>query len=127
RIFLSQDRSYQGPYVCPELGVHHETPGGDHPQRPSVTGKGSLTKLEHGQAVLGKGSGCSTAAAQKSVYESWERRVKDISDLCDGLAGVLEKVGHDQFKTDEAIKAEIAGLKGHSEDTSAVGGTGKGR
>ncbi|MEV8559511.1 hypothetical protein AB0478_24315 [Streptomyces sp. NPDC051917] len=87
----------------------------------------TLTKLEHGQTGLGKGSSCSTAAAQKSVYESWQRRVKDISELCDGLAGVLEKVGHDQLKADEAVKAEITGLKVHSEDTSAVGATGKGR
>ncbi|MGI5519006.1 GNAT family N-acetyltransferase [Streptomyces sp. CA-106131] len=42
RIFLLQDRSYQGPYACPELGVHHETPGGDHTQRPPVTEKGSV-------------------------------------------------------------------------------------
>ncbi|MGV9994317.1 hypothetical protein [Streptomyces sp. NPDC003374] len=87
----------------------------------------ALTKLEHSTTGLGKGSACSTAAAQKSVYDSWERRVKDISELCNGLAGVLEKVGNDQLKTDESIKAEIAGLKVHSEDTSAGGGTGKGR
>ncbi|MER6027346.1 hypothetical protein [Streptomyces sp. NPDC001851] len=87
----------------------------------------ALTKLEHGTTGLGKGSGCSTAAAQKSVYDSWERRVKDIGELCNGLAGVLEKVGNDQLKNDEAIKSEIAGLKVHAEDTSAAGGTGKGR
>jgi hypothetical protein len=87
----------------------------------------ALTKLEDGQTGLGKGSGCLTAAAQKSVHDSWERRVKDISELCDGLAGVLEKAGNDQLRTDEAIKAEIARLKVHSEDTSAVGGSGKGR
>ncbi|MEU6403788.1 hypothetical protein [Streptomyces sp. NPDC046985] len=87
----------------------------------------ALTKLEHGTTALGKGAGCSTAAAHKSVYDSWERRVKDISELCDGLAGVLEKVGNDQFKTDEAIRVEIAGLKVCSGDASAAGGTGKGR
>ncbi|MEU6774173.1 hypothetical protein [Streptomyces sp. NPDC046759] len=87
----------------------------------------ALTKLEHCTTGLGNGSGCSTAAAQKSVYDSWERRVKDIGELCDGLAGVLGKVGHDQLRTDEAIKAEIAGLKVHSADTSGSGGTGKGR
>ncbi|MFI9254132.1 hypothetical protein [Streptomyces sp. NPDC053069] len=87
----------------------------------------ALKKLENSQTGLGKGSGCLTAAAQKSVHDSWERRVKDIGELCDGLVGVLEKVGHDQLRTDEAIKAEIAGLKVHSEDTSAAGGTGKGR
>ncbi|MGX4689372.1 hypothetical protein [Streptomyces sp. JNUCC 63] len=87
----------------------------------------ALTKLEGGQAGFGKGSGCLTAAAQKSVHDSWERRVKDISELCAGLAGVLEKVGNDQLRTDEAIKAEIARLKVHSEDASAAGGSGRGR
>ncbi|MEW2297000.1 hypothetical protein ABZ719_30600 [Streptomyces sp. NPDC006743] len=87
----------------------------------------ALTKLRHGTTGLGKDSGCSTEAAQMGVYDSWERRAKDISELCGGLADVLEKVGNDQLKTDEAIKAEIAGLKVRSEDTSAVDGTGKGR
>jgi hypothetical protein len=87
----------------------------------------ALTKLKGSQAGLGKGSGCMTAAAQKSVHDSWERRVKGISELCDGLAGVLEKAGNDQLRSDEAIKAEIAKLKVHSEDASAVGGLGRGR
>ncbi|GAA5066588.1 hypothetical protein GCM10023336_48420 [Streptomyces similanensis] len=87
----------------------------------------ALTKLEHGASGLGKDAACSTAAAQKSVYDSWERRVKEISELCDGLADVLEKVGNDQLRTDESIKAGIAGLKAHSEGTSAGGGTGTGR
>ncbi|MER7916427.1 MULTISPECIES: hypothetical protein [unclassified Streptomyces] len=87
----------------------------------------ALTKLEHGQTGLGKGSGCSTESAQKGVYDSWERRVKDIGDLCDGLAGVLEKVGNDQLKNDEAIKAEIDGLKVRSGIPSAAGGAGEGR
>ncbi len=52
---------------------------------------------------------------------------KDISDLCGGLAGVLDKTGRDQLRTDEAINAEIGKLKVHSEDTSADGGSGKGR
>lgn len=58
---------------------------------------------------------------------SWERRVKDIDELCDGLADVLDKVGNDQLRTDESIKAEIAGLKVHSEEASAADGAGKGR
>ncbi|MBD0420687.1 hypothetical protein AB0L35_36635 [Streptomyces sp. NPDC052309] len=87
----------------------------------------ALTKLGEGQTGLGKGSGCSTAVAQKGVYDSWERRVKDIGELCDGLAGVLEKAGTDQLRTDEAIKAEIARLKVGSEDASTTGGSGKGR
>ncbi|MFF9309368.1 hypothetical protein ACF1BS_00455 [Streptomyces sp. NPDC014748] len=87
----------------------------------------ALKKLEDGQTGLGKGSGCSTAAAQRSVHGSWQRRVNDISELCEALAGVLAKVGHDQLRTDEAIKTEIAGLKARSEETTAAGGTGKGR
>ncbi|MFJ5026826.1 hypothetical protein ACIQB5_01785 [Streptomyces sp. NPDC088560] len=87
----------------------------------------AMTSLEHGQTGLGKTTGCLTTVVQKGVYDSWERRLKDISDLCSGLAGVLDKTGHDQLRTDEAIKAEIAKLKVRSEDTSAGGGSGKGR
>ncbi|MEV8545098.1 hypothetical protein [Streptomyces sp. NPDC051572] len=90
------------------------------------TGK-ALAKLEEGQTGLDKGSGCLTAAAQKGVCDSWERRLKDIGELCDGLAGVLEKTGNDQLRTDEAIKAEIAKLKVRSEETPASGDSGKGR
>ncbi len=87
----------------------------------------ALTKLEDGQTGLDKGSGCLTAAAQKGVYDSWERRVKDISELCDGLAGVLEKAGNDQLRTDQSIKAEIAKLRVRSEGGSVADGSGKGR
>ena len=90
------------------------------------TGK-ALAKLEESQTGLDKVSGCLTAAAQKSVHDSWERRLKDIGGLCDGLAGVLEKTGNDQLRTDEAIKAEIAEVKLHSEETPASGDSGKGR
>ncbi|MEH0544131.1 hypothetical protein ACWGH3_29210 [Streptomyces sp. NPDC054884] len=98
-------------------------------------GVGSLTKninkalveLENGQKGLGKDSGCLTAVAQRDVYASWERYVKDVSGRCDALAGVFEKVGNDQVRTDEAIKAEIARLKVQYEDTPAVGGQAGGR
>ncbi|WP_263976209.1 hypothetical protein [Streptomyces sp. NK08204] len=40
---------------------------------------------------------------------------------------MLDKTGRDQLRTDEAINAEIGKLKVHSEDTSADGGSGKGR
>ncbi|MFD8521506.1 hypothetical protein ACFV2D_16010 [Streptomyces capillispiralis] len=85
----------------------------------------ALSKLESGQTGVDKESGCLTASAQKGVYHSWERRVKDISDLCSGLAEVLEKTGNDQLRTDEAIKAEIAKLRVGSEDTSSAGGKGR--
>ncbi|MGI5377905.1 hypothetical protein ACQEV2_27400 [Streptomyces sp. CA-251387] len=89
------------------------------------TGK-ALTKLKDGQTGLGKDPGCLTAAAQQEVYDSWERRIRDITELCGGLAEVLEKTGNDQLRTDEAIKAEIAGLKVRSEDAPAAGSAGKG-
>jgi hypothetical protein len=87
----------------------------------------ALTKLEDSQTGLDKGSGCLTAAAQKGVYDSWERRFKDISDLCDGLAGVLEKAGNDQLRSDHSIKAGIAKLRVRSEGGSAADGSGEGR
>ncbi|GAA2228560.1 hypothetical protein [Streptomyces nogalater] len=87
----------------------------------------ALTKLEQGQTGLDEESVCLTAAAQKSVYASWERRVTDISELCRGLAEVLNKTGHDQLRTDQAIKSEIAGIKVGSESSSAPGKPGKGR
>jgi hypothetical protein len=84
-------------------------------------------KAELGQTGLGKGTGCLTATAQQGVYDSWKRYVMDVSEVCDGLAGVLEKAGNDQLRTDEAIKAEIAKLKTeHYEDTPA-GSQAKGR
>ncbi|MBL1080554.1 hypothetical protein JK359_00945 [Streptomyces actinomycinicus] len=87
----------------------------------------ALTKLQQGQTGLGDQSGCLTAAAQKGVYDSWDRRVTDISELCHGLADVLNKTGHDQLRTDQAVKEEIAGLKAGSEKGSDAGGPGKGR
>lgn len=85
----------------------------------------ALTKLADGQTGLDKGSGCLTVAAQQGVYDSWERRAKDISELCDGLAGVLGKTGNDLLRTDQAIEAEIAKLKAGSQDASAAGGKGR--
>lgn len=99
--------------------------GGDVSDLRANLGK-ARTKLQDGQTGLGKDLGCLTAAAQRDVYSSWERRLKDISELCDGLAGVLEKTGNDQLRTDEAIEAAIASLKVGSDD-AAAGGSGKGR
>ncbi|MFG2882325.1 hypothetical protein ACGFYV_08375 [Streptomyces sp. NPDC048297] len=87
----------------------------------------ALTKLNDGQKGLGKDSGCLTAAAQREVHTSWERYVGDVSGRCEKLAGLLEKVGNDQLRTDEAIKAEIAKVKTEYEDTPAVGGQSRGR
>jgi hypothetical protein len=84
-------------------------------------------KAELGQTGLGKESGCLTAAAQQGVYDSWKRYVKDVSEVCDGLADVLEKAGNDQLRTDEAIKAEIAKLKTEYYEDAPAGGQAKGR
>ncbi|MEU6088982.1 hypothetical protein ABZ865_19585 [Streptomyces sp. NPDC047085] len=87
----------------------------------------ALAKLGEGQKGLGEDSGCLTAAAQREVHTSWERYVGDVSGRCEKLAGLLEKVGNDQLRTDEAIKAEIAKVKTEYEDTPAAGGQSKGR
>ncbi|MEU1316163.1 hypothetical protein [Streptomyces tibetensis] len=84
-------------------------------------------KMEVGQTGLGKGTGCLTAAAQQDVYDSWKRYVKDVGEVCDGLAGVLEKTGNDQLRTDEAIKAEIAKLKTEYYEDPPTSGQAKGR
>ncbi|MFD7060378.1 hypothetical protein [Streptomyces sp. NPDC059906] len=85
----------------------------------------ALTKLEEAQTGLDKGSAILTAAAQQGVFDSWARRVKDIDEWCDGLAGVLEKTGNDQLRTDEAIKAEIAALSVGSKAASAAHDSGR--
>ncbi|MET9124368.1 hypothetical protein [Streptomyces sp. NPDC004528] len=69
------------------------------------------TKAESGQTALGSASMCLTSAAQQDVYDSWKRYVKDVSEVCQGLADVLEKAGNDQLRTDEAINSEISKLK----------------
>ncbi|MCX5111370.1 hypothetical protein OOK13_23045 [Streptomyces sp. NBC_00378] len=84
-------------------------------------------KAELGQTGLGKESGCLTSAAQQDVYDSWRRYVKDVGEVCDGLANVLEKSGNDQLRTDEAIKAEIAKLKTEYYEDPPAGGQAKGR
>ncbi|MER6435376.1 MULTISPECIES: hypothetical protein [unclassified Streptomyces] len=68
-------------------------------------------KAESGQTALGSASMCLTSATQQDVYDSWKRYVKDVSEVCEGLADVLEKAGNDQLRTDEAINAEISKLK----------------
>ncbi|MFD5451838.1 hypothetical protein [Streptomyces sp. NPDC127100] len=85
----------------------------------------ALTKLGDSQTGLDEGSAFLTAAAQKGVFDSWERRVKDLDEWCEGLAGVLEKTGNDQLRTDQAIEAEIAALSVGSKDASADHGKGR--
>ncbi|MFF3308327.1 hypothetical protein [Streptomyces sp. NPDC002952] len=84
-------------------------------------------KTELGQTGLVKEPGCLTAAAQRSVYDSWKRYVKDVSEVCDGLADVLEKTGNDQLRTDEAIKAEIAKVRTEYYEDASSASRAKGR
>ncbi|MFF0386023.1 hypothetical protein [Streptomyces sp. NPDC004286] len=82
----------------------------------------ALTKLEQDTKGLGEDAGCLTAAARREVHTSWERYVKGVSGRCEKLAGLLENVGKDQLRTDEAIKAEIAKVRTGYRDTPALGG-----
>ncbi len=87
----------------------------------------ALGALSEGQSGLGADTGCRTAIAQKDVYDSWERYVEKVSRRCGRLAGLLEKAGNDQLRTDESIMVEIANLKVAYGDTPALGGHGEGR
>ncbi|MFG2475389.1 hypothetical protein [Streptomyces fagopyri] len=87
----------------------------------------ALGKLADGQKGAGEDAGCLTAGAQKGVYDSWERYVKDVSGRCGRLSGLLEKVGSDLLKTDEAIGVEVGNLEVAYSDTPAVGGQDKRR
>ncbi|MGW7356328.1 hypothetical protein ACWGI0_06565 [Streptomyces sp. NPDC054802] len=87
----------------------------------------ALTKLGDGQAGLGKSAGCESAAAQKELYDSWNRYVKDVRERCKSLGGLLESSGHDLAKTDGTLKGELDAIKAKYQDTEAVGGQAKAR
>jgi hypothetical protein len=87
----------------------------------------ALESLAGGQNGIGEDAGCLTMGAQKDVYDSWERYVKDVSGRCGKLSDVLEKTGNEHLKTDEAIEVEIGNLEVAYSDTPAVGGQDKGR
>ncbi|MFH8986558.1 hypothetical protein [Streptomyces sp. NPDC017940] len=87
----------------------------------------ALAKLEEGQAGLGGLDGCRSAAAQREVHRSWERYVQDVSKRCRNLGELLAKMGSDQQKTDDAVRAEIEKLQDLYADTPALGGRPKGR
>ncbi|ARX86523.1 MULTISPECIES: hypothetical protein [Streptomyces] len=50
-----------------------------------------------------------------------------MSRRCGTLAGLLEKAGNEQLKTDDSVRAAIGNLRIAYDDTPAVGGQGKGR
>ncbi|MVO90083.1 hypothetical protein GPA10_36365 [Streptomyces sp. p1417] len=87
---------------------------------------GALRALSDGQGGLGADAGCRTGAAQKDVYDSWERYVERLGKRCGRLAGLLEKAGSDQYRTDESIMTAIGNLKVAYADTPALGGDGPG-
>ncbi|MBT2365092.1 hypothetical protein J7E88_07105 [Streptomyces sp. ISL-10] len=87
----------------------------------------ALTKLEDGQAGLGESAGCQSVAAQKELYDSWNKYVKDVRERCKSLGGLLESSGHDLSKTDGSLKSELDAIKAKYKDTEAVGGQAKGQ
>lgn len=87
----------------------------------------ALGALSDGQSGLGADTGCLTAGAQKDVHDSWERYVKSVRQRCGKLAGLLQKAGNDQLRTDESVMVEIGNLKVAYGDTPAVGGPGRGQ
>lgn len=87
----------------------------------------ATAKLKDGQAGLGSDSGCLVAAAQKDVHASWETYVKNVSERCGKLSGLLGKAGKDQSETDKSVEAQVTALEVTYADTPAVGGQAKGR
>ncbi|MBC7270583.1 MAG: hypothetical protein H5T76_18065 [Streptomyces sp.] len=58
----------------------------------------ALTKLQSGQRGLGDASGCLSADAQKEVFDSWSRYLKDVKERCGSVKEVLEQVGHEPLR-----------------------------
>ncbi|MGW7359172.1 hypothetical protein ACWGI0_21715 [Streptomyces sp. NPDC054802] len=87
----------------------------------------ALTKLGDGQAGLGDIRGCQSAAAQRELYDSWNRYVKDVRERCKSLGGLLESSGHSLSKADATLKSELDAIKAKYKDTEAVGGQAKGQ
>ncbi|MFB7918628.1 hypothetical protein [Streptomyces sp. NPDC056061] len=87
----------------------------------------ALTELADGQAGIGRVADCLSAAAQKEVYDSWKKYAEGISERCGSLQRLLEQVGNDQLKTDEAVRAEIDRMRRKYADTAPVGGRPTGR
>ncbi|WP_051813142.1 hypothetical protein [Streptomyces sp. NRRL S-340] len=87
----------------------------------------ALGKLDHGQAGLGDGAGCESAAAQKELFESWKKYVGDVSGRCGKLGGLLERAGRDLSMTDGDVRAGLQKINTEYRDTETVGGQAKGK
>jgi hypothetical protein len=87
----------------------------------------ALGRLENGQSGLGESAGCLSAAAQAELYVSWKKYAEDVSGRCGSLRAIMERVGHEQLLTDEAVKAEIRRVKAAYADLDPVACPGTGR
>ncbi|MFI6050622.1 hypothetical protein ACIBCO_11085 [Streptomyces violascens] len=87
----------------------------------------ALTALSEGQKGLGPTEGCLTAAAQDKVHASWARYVRDLSEKCAALQGVLDQTGHDLLRTDKTVTAALERIQSKYQDTPAVGGDSRNR
>lgn len=87
----------------------------------------AATKLQEGQQGLGDVAGCQSAAAQKDLYESWEKYVGKVRGRCGALGALLERSGHDLSMPDSEVKGELDRIRLRYKDTEAVGGQAKGK
>lgn len=84
--------------------------------------KKALDELDGGQHGLGSTTGILTAEVQHEVYDSWHRYMTSVSKRCGRMADLLQQVGHDHLKTDDAVRAVIDRMKTDYRDTPPVGG-----
>ncbi|MFF9316917.1 hypothetical protein ACF1BP_02475 [Streptomyces sp. NPDC014735] len=82
----------------------------------------ALRRLEEGQSGVNATAGSQGAAAQRELYESWSRYVKDVQSRCKSLGSLLQSSGHDLSKTDESLKCELDAFRSSYENTEALSG-----
>ncbi|MFG2211060.1 hypothetical protein [Streptomyces sp. NPDC048638] len=99
--------------------------GGELKELKGALGK-AATKLQEGQQGLGDTAGCRSAAAQKELFESWEKYVDKVRGRCGALGALLERSGHDLSMPDSEVKGELDRISHRYKDTKAVGGQAKG-
>ncbi|MGW1276352.1 hypothetical protein ACWD4V_05260 [Streptomyces tsukubensis] len=77
-------------------------------------------KLTDGQSGLGETAGCLSAAAQQELYASWKKYADDVSRRCGSLQGILDQVGRELLRTDEAVEAEIGKVRAEFADRDDI-------